>query len=165
MYRRLTRPFTALCAALIAGVLVSACQSSLPGSGAAQSTLLQSASRRLMPASPVSPSAPARLRSGVAVPSWMRFRPMTGTGRVYVSEFNYTNVNEYAARNKKNAPPLCQIPNQTFVNGIGVDSSLNLWAPNAYPTGLGFTAIFAPNCGKMLSQIADKDGQPAGVAF
>jgi hypothetical protein len=90
---------------------------------------------------------------------------MTGTGRVYVSEFNYTNVNEYAARNKKNAPPLCQIPNQTFVNGIGVDSSLNLWAPNAYPTGLGFTAIFAPNCGKMLSQIADKDGQPAGVAF
>lgn len=90
---------------------------------------------------------------------------MAGTGRIYVSMFNYTDVNEYAARNKKNAPPLCQIANQHYVNGIGADFSLNLWVPNAYASGLGFTAVFAPNCGKQLFQLSDSDGQPASVTF
>ena len=146
----ITLPAVPLCIALLSG-----CQG-----------LPEPANHVGTPASIISPLALSRrLHPGAPLPSWMRFRPMTGKGRIYVSMFNYTNLNEYAARNRKNAPPLCQIPNQTYVNGIGVDASLNLWVPNAYASGLGFTAVFAPNCGKELFQIADKDGQPAAVAF
>jgi hypothetical protein len=123
------------------------------------------ATHAAVPASVVSPLASRRPTANAPLPSWMRLGPMTGKGRIYVSMFNYTNVNEYVARNTKNAPPLCQIQNQTYVNGIGVDASLDLWVPNAYASGLGFTAVFAPNCGKQLFTIADKDGQPAGVVF
>jgi hypothetical protein len=152
--RRTARLPIKLLAVPLAAAIVGGCQGALPG-GVSRS-----------PASAIAPSALSRqLRPGAPLPSWMRFRPMAGTGRVYVSMFNFTNVNEYAASNKKNAPPLCAIPNQHYVNGIGVDRSLNLWVPNANASGLGFTAVFAPSCGKQLFTIADQDGQPASVIF
>ena len=152
--RRTARLLIKLLALPLAAAIVAGCQGALPG-GVSRA-----------PASAIAPSALSRQpREGAPLPSWMRFRPMAGTGRVYVSMFNFTNVNEYAASNKKNAPPLCAIPNQHYVNGIGVDRSLNLWVPNANASGLGFTAVFAPSCGKQLFTIADKDGQPASVIF
>ena len=97
-------------------------------------------------------------------PSWMRFAPASAKATVYVSQFSGNTVNDYARRNKKNAPPLCQVNDQTDVNGIGVDRSGNLWVP----VGGEFTGVvdeFGPSCGSQLFSIQVANGQPAAIAF
>lgn len=117
-------------------------------------------------AAPISRVRPAMHRlSSVVRPPWMRLVPALGNGRAYVSQFTETIVNAYAPSNKKNAPPVCQIANQAYVNGLGVDAAQNLWVPSGNVHGTGTTTEFAPDCGKALFSIPDTDGQPAAIAF
>jgi hypothetical protein len=118
------------------------------------------------PLSVIEPSKVGAMRKpGSPLPGWMKLAPASVShGFVFVSQFNLTVVNEYSKNNKNNAPPICQITGQTAVNGIGVDSTRNLWVPQGGQL-TGVTTEFAPNCGGSLLQINDKDGQPAAIAF
>ena len=57
----------------------------------------------------------------------MRPAPAAVKGYAWVSQFNFTNVNEYTANNKKNGAPLCQILGQPYVNGLGIDAAGHVW--------------------------------------
>lgn len=163
---------TSCAKALQAGLLVllaSACQ----GPPSADTAGLMSPStpvhspehRQSAPISVVDPSRRTQvLSAGASPPAWMRFGPAAAQGRAYVSQFTLTDVNEYAQNEKKNAPPLCRIAGQPYVNGIGVDEKGRLWIP-AGGVLSGVITEFAPNCGKALFHIQDSDGQPAAIAF
>jgi hypothetical protein len=148
----------------LAALLLAGCQASTGGSlpTSAEALSLRGPGR---PLSIIDPARAAVMRSAnMPLPSWMKPAPAMVKGYAWVSQFNFTDVNEYAANNKKNAPPRCQIHNQSYVNGIGVDASGNVWIPQG-GVFTGITTEFKPNCGKALLSINDTDGQPAAIAF
>ncbi len=73
----------------------------------------------------------------------------------------------FAAGNKNNKPATCTIASTgQGINTLGVDSAGNLWVPE----GLGASGSpdiveFKPNCGALVTTLADSNGQPAGIAF
>jgi hypothetical protein len=155
---------------VVAVAVLSGCQSSTAVAPAA--TTAAHPNGRLFaresdaPLSVIEPfKARAMREPGSPLPSWMKFAPTSAhRGFVFVSQFNLSIVNEYAKNNAKNAPPICQISGQPFVNGIGVDRARNLWVPQGGQL-TGVTTEFAPDCGSARLQIQDKDGQPAAIAF
>ena len=164
---RLSTPSVRVLQATFTAVFLASCQNGAGVSaGGAQAPGFTPASQRVH--GPMSVVAPHRLgvsTEGRPLPGWMKLAPAgTAKGYAYVSQFGLTDVNQYAARNQKNAPPLCQISGQPFVNGIAVDSSKNVWIPQGGEM-TGTTTEFAPNCGKALFSIPDTDGQPAAIAF
>jgi hypothetical protein len=151
-------------------LIVAGCQANQLPTPAGQRAALPdgrfSAGASGAPLSVIEPSkARAVRRPGSPLPDWLKVAPASaGHAFVFVSQFNLTFVNEYAKYNKMNAPPICQTTGQPYVNGIGVDTSRNLWVPQGGQLS-GVTTEFAPNCGRAILQIQDKDGQPAAVSF
>jgi sugar lactone lactonase YvrE len=157
--------------AIVAGTALSACSAGVQPAGAPLSPSAAAIASLHAPArlsgGPTSitraTGRSAMLTPGATRPAWMR---LAGNVRAqaYVSQFNLTTVSDYREHNKKNAPPRCEIGNEPYVNGIGVDASGNLWVPSGGEF-TGVTTEFAPNCGKALFSIADTNGQPGAVAF
>jgi hypothetical protein len=85
---------------------------------------------------------------------------------LYVGGASSWYVFAYAANNRKNQPPRCQIydPGST-VNNLAVDSNGNLIVPNASMNQFS-VLIYGSNklCGKWLATLADPYGQPTNAA-
>lgn len=154
--------------ATVAIAILAGCQSA-PTAAPTSQTLSAGRTYNRLAGGPLSVIEPSRIASirkpGSPLPKWVKLEARTASqDYAYVSQFNLTIVNEYAKHNVNNAPPLCQITNQPYVNGVGVDSSGNFWVPQG---GIftGITTEFAPNCGSALLTIPDMHGQPAAIAF
>jgi hypothetical protein len=74
-------------------------------------------------------------------------------------------ANAYAAGNKKNKKPFCQISPLTGVNAIETDASGNLWVPQVTESYVNEVVEYAPDCGKPGTVLSDPDGQPVDIAF
>ncbi len=85
------------------------------------------------------------------------------TSGIYVSLFGGTDIYGYAADNKANKGPICDVAGVADVNGIAVDGKGNLMDPDG---GSGYLMIFkGPGmCGKNIGVIADTYGQPSDAS-
>ncbi|MBV9647903.1 MAG: hypothetical protein JO043_10605, partial [Candidatus Eremiobacteraeota bacterium] len=123
------RSLCCLCAFQSIAAFLSGCQSSARGGDAAlvPAELHGAGAHRFSMASvrgPLSvvdpaPSA-AMLESAAPHPRWMRFAAEGLPAYAWVSQFNLSSVSEYHKNNRRNAPPVCNIAGQPYVNGLGV---------------------------------------------
>lgn len=104
------------------------------------------------------------------VPKWARFAARDadhGSKEVLwaAGETSSNPIGEYAVPDKSNNGPICETPDVSGVNNLGIDLKGNLWVPSANNGPVtGFTQEY--NCnGGIGSMIPDKSGQPSDVAF
>src|SRR5580658_2286455 len=77
----------------------------------------------------------------------------------YSSGPTFPGVTEYAAHNKKNGPPFCEIGGLVQVIGIETDASGNLWVPQqATIDGPGEVIEYAPDCGTAGTKLSVPNG-------